>query len=402
MLKGCRIISLCHYIQGPAAVQYLADMGADVIKVEPLSGAHERHVAHAKTTVGGVSAFYLCANRNNRNLALDLKTESGRRIFLRLVETADVVVENFRAGVLDRLGLGYNKLKEHKPDLILASASGFGSSGPAANRPGQDLLIQARTGLVAATGSPAQPTPVGCAAVDAHGASLLAMGILGAYVKKLTTGKGTLVEASLFNAGIDLQMESLTYYLSGGHTREKLTRDSHLATWFLPAPYGVYEAADGFVAISTIDPKKLADTLDDDALRALTTIDRYEARDRYAAAVTVAVRKFTRAKLTELLDSAGLWNAPVQDYDDLATDPQALHNQVFRKVDINGEQATLINHPLRYDNEVPPLRKIALVLGEHTEEILLELGYCSDDIERFVRERAVGIPPERADPACAY
>jgi crotonobetainyl-CoA:carnitine CoA-transferase CaiB-like acyl-CoA transferase len=394
MLKGLRVVSLCHYLQGPAAVQYLADMGADVIKVEPLSGAHERHWSGANTYVGGVSGFLLCTNRNNRSLALDLKTESGKRIFLRLVETADVVVENFRTGVLDRLGLGYDKLKEHKPDLILASASGFGASGPMANQPGQDLLIQARSGLMSVTGPDSQPTPTGCAAVDQHGASLLAMGILGAYVKKLVSGEGTLVEANLFNAGIDLQMEGLTNYLSGGFKRERLKRDSHLATWFHQAPYGVYEAADGFIAISSrIEPKTFAEVLDSDELREMASLDRYKERDRYAVAVAAALKKFPRARIAELMNAAGLWNAPVQDYDQLAVDPQALHNKVFRTVDVNGESATLINHPLRYDGEVPPLRKLAVLLGEHTEEILQELGFTSDDIERFAHQRAIGVAP---------
>lgn len=391
MLKGLRVISLCHYLQGPAAVQYLADMGADVIKVEPLGGAHERHWSGANTYIGGVSGFLLCTNRNNRSLVLNLKTEPGRNIFLRLVETADVVVENFRAGVLDRLGLGYDKLKEHKPDLILASASGFGSSGPMANQPGQDLLVQARSGLMSVTGPVSRPTPTGCAAVDQHGASLLAMGILGAYVKKLVCGEGTLVEANLFNAGIDLQMEALTNYLSGGFKRERLDRDSHLATWFHQAPYGVYETADGFMAISSIEPGKLAEALDSDVLRDMASLDRYKERDRYAAAVAATLRKFTRARIAELMDAAGLWNAPVQDYDHLAVDPQALHNEVFRTVDVNGESATLVNHPLRYDGEVPPLRKLSVVLGEHTEEILKELGFTSDDIEHLVQQQAIGV-----------
>lgn len=391
MLKGLRVISLCHYLQGPAAVQYLADMGADVIKVEPLGGAHERHWSGANTYIGGVSGFLLCTNRNNRSLVLNLKTEPGRNIFLRLVETADVVVENFRAGVLDRLGLGYDKLKEHKPDLILASASGFGSSGPMANQPGQDLLVQARSGLMSVTGPVSRPTPTGCAAVDQHGASLLAMGILGAYVKKLVCGEGTLVEANLFNAGIDLQMEALTNYLSGGFKRERLDRDSHLATWFHQAPYGVYETADGFMAISSIEPGKLAEALDSDVLRDMASLDRYKERDRYAAAVAATLRKFTRARIAELMDAAGLWNAPVQDYDHLAVDPQALHNEVFRTVDVNGEPATLINHPLRYDGEVPPLRNLSVLLGEHTEEILKELGFTSDDIEHLVQQQAIGV-----------
>jgi crotonobetainyl-CoA:carnitine CoA-transferase CaiB-like acyl-CoA transferase len=187
-------------------------------------------------------------------------------------------------------------------------------------------------------------------------------------------------------------MEALTNYLSGGFKRERLKRDSHLATWFHQAPYGVYEAADGFIAISSrIEPKTFAEVLDSDELREMASLDRYKERDRYAAAVAVAVRKFTRARISELMDAAGLWNAPVQDYDQLAVDPQALHNKVFRTVDVNGETATLINHPLRYDGEVPPLRNLAVLLGEHTVEILQELGFTSDEIERFVEQQAIGV-----------
>lgn len=395
MLKGLKIVSLCHYLQGPAAVQYLADMGAEVIRIEPLRGAHERHWSGGNKLIGGVGGLLLCSNRNNRSLALDLKSESGRNIFLRLVKTADVVVENFRPGVLDRLKLGYDTLKEHKPDLILASASGFGSTGPLADQPGQDLLIQARSGLMAATGPANRPTPTGAAVVDQHGASLLAMGILGAYVKKLVSGEGTRVEASLLNAGIDLQMEALTYYMSGGFTRERSNRDSHIATWYHQAPYGVYEAADGFIAISTIEPKKLAEVLDSDALRELSGVERYQERDRYAAAVAGAVRNLRRDKIVALFAPEGLWCAPIQDYDDLAADPQVLHNEVFRKVDVNGTTATVVNHPLRYNGESPPLRNFAVALGEHTEEILLELGFNRKDIEEFVSQKAVRIASKR-------
>ena len=389
MLDNLKIVSLCHYLQGPAAVQYLADMGADVIKVEPPGGAHERHWSGGNVYVGGVSGFFLCTNRNNRSLALDLKSEAGRKIFLEMIKHTDVVVENFRAGVMDRLGLGYDILKQHKPDLILASASGFGASGPASNRPGQDLLIQARSGLMSVTGSANLPTPAGCAVVDQHGASLLAMGILGAYVKKLVTGQGSLVEASLFNAGIDLQMEAITNYLSGGFDRSKLKREKNLATWYHPAPYGVYEASDGFIAISTIDPSRFAEVLDCDVLRKMASIDRYTERDQFAVAVVEAVKKFTRLGLSNRLDEAGLWNAPVQDYDDLEHDPQVKHNNAIISAEVNGETAKLVNHPLRYDGEVPPLRNLAVNLGEHTKEILKELGYSERQISDFVSEGVV-------------
>jgi crotonobetainyl-CoA:carnitine CoA-transferase CaiB-like acyl-CoA transferase len=380
-LDGIRIVSFCHYLQGPAATQYLADMGADVIKIEPPRGAYERTWSAAKTYVAGVSGFFLCANRNKRSLAVDLKAPEGRELVLKLIDTAHVVVENFRPGVLDRLGFGYDALKQRKPDLIYASASGFGSTGPMAEKPGQDLLVQARCGLAAVTGTPETgPTAVGCAAVDQHGGALLAMGILGACVRRLRTGEGTRVEGSLFGAGIDLQTEALTNYLSGGHGLDRMVRNRHLATWFHEAPYGVYPCRDGDVAISLNDPGKLALALDDDALMALSEVDRYDDRDRYAQATAAAVARYTIAELAARLDPDDLWWAPVQDYDQLAQDPQARHSETFRKVDVKGSEATLVNHPLRYDGAVPELRHLAIEIGQDTAELMRELGFDDDKI----------------------
>lgn len=396
MLSQMKILSLCHYLQGPGAVQYLADMGADVIKLEPVGGAFERDWSGADVYVGGVSAFYLCANKNKRSLTLNLKTESGREIFFKLIRTVDVLVENFRPGVLDRLGVGFEELKKHKPDLIFASATGFGSSGPMVKKPGQDLLIQARSGLMAVTGTPEHPTAVGCAAVDQHGAALLAMGILGAYVKRLATGLGTRVESSLFNAAIDLQAEALTGYLSGHFTREKLKHDSHLATWFHQSPYGIYETKDGFVAISNIDPVKLAEALESPELLALAEIDRFKERDHYARVVAAAVKQRTTAQISEAFDPLGLWYAPIQDYDDLQQDPQALHNQVFRHLEIAGKKGTVINHPLRYDGQVQPLHTLALSAGQHSRDILVDLGYTQAQIDQFLRDQVTSAAPDGA------
>jgi crotonobetainyl-CoA:carnitine CoA-transferase CaiB-like acyl-CoA transferase len=218
-----RVVSFCHYLQGPACSQYLADMGADVVKVEPLKGAFERHWSGGRSYVNGVSAFSLAVNRNKRSIALDLKSPEGLEIARDLARRADVVVENYRPGVLDRLGLGYRDIKAINPAVIYASASGLGPTGPAASRPGQDLLMQARSGLIAATGGGEDgPSVVGAAVVDQHGGALLAMGILGAFVRRLQTGKGTRIESSLFAAAIDLQVEALTkYYAAPDHAKER-------------------------------------------------------------------------------------------------------------------------------------------------------------------------------------
>ena len=390
LLEGLRVLSFCHYLQGPAASQYLADMGADVVKVEPLGGAFERRWAGADTFVGDVSAFFLCANRNKRSLAVDLKSAEGKDLVLRLMAHYDVVLENYRPGVMDRLGLGYEAARKANPRIVYASASGFGTSGPMRDRPGQDLLIQARVGLMATTGDPRKaPTPVGCAAVDQHGAALLAMGILGAYVRALKTGTGTRVEASLFNAGIDLQAEALTLYYSGGQQAGVVDRDAHLATWFHQAPYGVYQLTDAFIALSLNSLPALARALGDETLTGLLDRDAYKERDSFAEAIAATLRPRRYDDLVPALDAEGIWYQRVQNYDDLRSDLQAVHNGSFREVAIGDRTATLVAHPLRYDGETPALRRLPLAVGGDTADVLTEIGLTPGEIARLARDGVI-------------
>ena len=397
MKVAMRVVSFCHYLQGPACTQYLADMGADVIKIEPLKGAFERHWSGAKSYVEGVSAFLLAANRNKRSLAVDLKNPEGREIVLRLIDKADAVVENFRPGVLDRLGLGFEAVRARRPDIIYASASGLGASGPAASRPGQDLLMQARSGLIAATGGgDSGPAVVGAAVVDQHGGALLAMGILGAYVRKLQTGIGARVEANLLGAGIDLQSEALTMYFAAPNRKNLLPRDRHVGSWYHDAPYGLYLLADCRIVLSMNDPKKLADALDCETLRGLANIDRYAERDRYARAVADALRNRRFAEVAAVFETHGIWYERVQSYEDLRSDPQAIHNETFREVTIRGKATTLINHPLRYDGKVPAFQGVPLEQGADSLELLAELGYSADEQRRLVDAGVVGIAQKEA------
>ncbi len=390
LLNGIRVISFCHFLQGPAGAQYLADMGADVIKVEPIEGAHERRWSGADVYVEGVSGFYLCANRNKRSIGIDLKSADGKEVARRLIAGADVVMENFRPGVFAKLGFDETTLADINPNLIFASASGFGSTGPMALKPGQDLLAQARSGLMSVTGAPEHgPTPVGAAIVDQHGGALLAMGILGALVRRLRDGKGTRVEASLINSAIDLQGEPLVNYFAGGMTREVLKREGNLATWFHGAPYGVYPARDGHVVISLCDAAVLADALESEELREVAGVDRYVERDDYARRLARATAPYTVAELAELFDANGIWWGPINYYDDLLADPQLNHAQVFRQVKLRGRTIHLVNHPNRYDGEVPELRVLALEIGEHTREILTELGYAESEVHRLLQAKAV-------------
>jgi len=390
LLQGIKVVSFCHFLQGPAGAQYLADMGADVIKVEPVLGAHERHWSGADVFVEGISGFYLCANRNKRSIGIDLKSEGGRQVASKLIAHADVVMENFRPGVFARLGFDDATLHRLNPRLIFASASGYGSSGPMADRPGQDLLMQAASGLINATGSPERGNvPAGAAIVDQHGGALLAMGILGALLRREREGKGTRVEASLINSAIDLQTEPLVNYFAGGFQQAVMAREHNLATWFHAAPYGVYPAQDGQIVISLCSDAALAEALDSDALRALIGCDHHKERDAVAKAVRTATARYTMAELTERFDQHDIWYAPVNTYDDLLTHPQLSHMDVFRKITVRGRTVHLINHPNRYDGQVPELRVLALEIGEHTHEIMENLGYSPSEIDGMIAAGAV-------------
>ena len=386
LLDGLKILSFCHFLQGPAAMQYLADMGADVIKIEPPGGAFERHWAGAdRARVGGVSAFFLCANRNVRSLSLDLKHPEARDVVMRLLDQRQVLAENFRPGTLDRMGLGYDAVRARKPDIIYASASGFGATGPMRARPGQDLLIQAMSGLMLATGDGRRPTPVGCAATDQHGAALFALGILGAYARWQRSGEGTRVEATLFGAAVDLQTESLVTYHASQLGNNAFERDQHLADWFHEAPYGVYEIRDAHIALSMNDIGKLADALGSDALDALRDANPFRDRDAIARCVADAVRDRGFAALSRQLDDKAIWYGRVDGYEELFANPQAEHNQIFQDVMVNGMTARLVNHPLRYDGVVPGYRSFSLQRGADTRPLLEASGFSTAEIDDLLR-----------------
>jgi crotonobetainyl-CoA:carnitine CoA-transferase CaiB-like acyl-CoA transferase len=207
-LSGIKILSLTQFLLGPAGMQYLADLGADVIKVEPPWGAWERTWSGGNHFLNGISPFFLLAHRNVRSITLDLKRPEAQEVAGRLAAGADVLVQNFRPGVVDRFGLDYETLREINPRLIYASVSGYGEESPERELPGQDLLIQAMAGLMASTGrTDDPPTPAGAAIVDQHGAALLAMGVLAALLHRERTGEGQKIEVTMVQAALDLQLE---------------------------------------------------------------------------------------------------------------------------------------------------------------------------------------------------
>lgn len=391
LLNGVRILSFNHFLAGPLAAQTLADLGADVIAVEPIEGAFQRNWAVANRFVEGDSVNHLATGRNKRSIAVNLKHPDGVTAVKKLVESADVVMENFRPGTMEKLGLGYETLKAINPGLIYAVATGFGGDGPYADRPGQDLLLQAMSGLAARTGSAdGAPTAVGAVIIDQHAASLYAMSILAALFAKAKTGEGRLVEVNLFQAAIDLQVEPLTAWLNGAASPAS-RGPAGIASWFSPGPYGIHATADGHLAISMAAPKALASALDIAALADFTEADSFVRREEITRLVTGRLKERATAEWLPLLERGRIWHAPVQDYEDLPADPQLVHMGAFKTVDgAYGEPVTMVMHPARYDGKSPEVRLVPQRLGAQTRDILSEAGYGHDEIETLVAGGAVG------------
>ena len=389
MLKGIKVVSLTHYLQGPSAVQLLADAGADVIKVEPPKGAFERHWSGHDAFLGGVSVFFLLANRNQRSIALDLRSEQGKEIALKLIGEADVLVENYRPGVLDKLGFGYEAMKEHNPRLVYCSCTGYGSTGPYVQRPGQDLLLQAMSGMAMLSGEgDSAPVAVGSAIVDQHAATLAAFGVLTALLARQHTGFGQRVDSNLLNAALDLQIEPFNYYLNKGDLWPRSS--PAMGTRFHPAPYGIYRTADDWIAISLSDMNNLSHAFDEPALKEYSKHDQSLKRDE----INSRVAELLLGKGTEqwflIFDEHDVWHAPVNDYRQVEQDPQVQWNQNIVEFEYpSAGKIRLLNHPLRYDGQAPPLRRLPPLHGEHSREILGELGYGSEEVEKLFTQSVV-------------
>lgn len=385
MLEGIKVLSFTHFLQGPVAVQMLADVGADVIKIEPPGGAFERSWTGFDAYVEGVSMFFLLGNRNQRSISLDLRDERAREIVWRLIKEADVLIENYRPGVLQRMGFGYDDVREINPRLVYCSCTGYGSSGPYLKRPGQDLLLQAISGMTMLSGeADSPPTPVGSAIVDQHAAALAAFGVVTALQARERTGKGTLVESNLLNAALDLQIEPFTYYLNKGPLWPRTNPPT--GSRFHPAPYGIYRTLDGWIAVSLTPTEKLAAALSQPMLAGFShPKDNVRRRDELNRIVYDALTTRTTADWMTTFDEHDIWYAPVNDYEQVEADPQVAHNRII--MEVNHPQAgpvRLLAHPVRYDGAAPPLTRQPPRQGEHTREVLAELGYEPHEINTLV------------------
>lgn len=384
-LDGVTVLSFNHFLSGPAAAQFLGDIGADVIAIEPLNGAFQRNWAVGNRFVDDTSVNHMTTGRNKRSVAIDLKSPEGLAVVRRLLARADVVMENFRPGTLDKLGLSEAEMRKVNPRLIYAATTGYGGDGPYSARPGQDVLLQAMSGLAAHTGSmETGPVAIGTVPIDHHAAALTVAGILAALFQRERTGQGTRVEVNMLQAALDLQGESITAWMNGAE-RAGPRGQAGMANWFSPAPYGIYAVKDGHVMISMSRPAELAQALDLPQLADFTEKDGFDRRAEISAMVAQGMAALTADQALERLAGAGVWHELVRDYDNLRDNPQVRHLGAFIDAQTQGgSPMTMLAHPIRYDGATPPVRLAPQPLGGQTREVLAEAGFAAGEIEALI------------------
>ena len=392
-LQGLTVIELAHIMAGPVCGRMLADMGADVIKVERVPEGDAAR-GFAPPLIDGESAAFMMMNRNKRGIAVNLKAEAGKDIVKRLLKDADIVIENYRKGTMERLGLGYEKLRDMNPGLIYCEISGFGRTGPYADLGGFDLVAQGYSGLMSITGEGSDQPPVKCGppVTDITAGVLATMGVLAAYVERLKTGRGQRVDTSLFEAGITQTFWQSAIALATGVSPEPMG-SAHP----LNAPYEAFETADGWLTIGPSNEATwqrlppvlgLAKLLDDE--RFLKNIDRMRNREALNEALAPAFKQRETDEWLTLLEKSGVPAGPVLSIGDMLAHPQAR----ARAMVVEAEHPSLgpietIGFPVKFSATPAAIGRGAPRLGEDTVEVLGELGYSAAEVEQLVQEDVV-------------
>jgi crotonobetainyl-CoA:carnitine CoA-transferase CaiB-like acyl-CoA transferase len=389
-LDGVRVLDFTQMMMGPWATQFLGDLGADVIKVErPGTGEWERGLRAMGKLLDGDSPFFLAMNRNKKSLSLNLKDRRAQDAVRRLAATADLVVENFRPGVMDRLGLGYDDLRAINPSIVYVTGSGFGPDGPYVDRPGQDLLIQSMSGLAAYGGRRDDPpTPSGSSIVDASTALLVAFSAMVGLFHRERTGEGQRIDVSLFNTAIALQCQELAAFLNLPDRWDR--SEAGIGGAWLSAPFGIYRTADGHLAIAMASLSMLGDLLEIPELAAYNDDDRaYGERDDVYRMIQARLLARETAAWVELLATRDVWCAPVASFEDVVDDPQVRHNELLTTVERpNGEPMRVVGMPVRFSVTPGTVRSGPPGVGQHTDEVLASIGFSEEEI-RSMRDEGV-------------
>lgn len=392
-LSGLVVVELTNVMAGPVGGLLLADMGAEVVKVERLPGGDDTRRA-IPPEIQGESATFMIVNRNKRGIAVDLKHPDGLQVVRRLIDKADVVIENFRPGTMEKLGLGYEVLRASNPGLIYCKITGFGLNGPYAKRAGYDLIAQGMSGIMSLTGEgPGRPpVKVGVPIGDVTAGILASTGVLAAYIERLRTGEGQYVDTSLYEASLVHTYWQVAMAFATGESAGPMGSAHPVA-----APYQAIPTQDGWINIGAVSQAtwvgmtrvlQLEHLLEDE--RFASNRERMANRDLLISIISEAMRSNTTDYWVEKFEQAGVPAGPVRKIKDMLEDPQTLARDMVIEVDhpIAG-QVQALGLPIKFSHGNGVTRRGAPQYGEHTAEVLQELGYSSEDIAALAASQAV-------------
>ena len=391
-LSGIRVVDLSRVLAGPFCTMILGDLGAEVVKVEAPGGSDETR-GWGPPYTGGESAYYLTANRNKRAITLNLKHPQGKEIFLRMVKEADVLVENFKVGTLERMGLAPEKLLELNPRLVIGEITGFGQSGPLRELPGYDYIVQALGGLMSITGSEESgPMKVGVAIVDVLTGLFTAIGILAALQERERSGRGQVVDVALLDVSVSALVNVASNYLVSGKL-PRLLGNAHPNI----VPYQAFQARDQQMVVAVGNDRQFArfaevigrPDLAEDA-RFSTNPARLDHREELIAIIQEALKKRTAQEWMDRLQEVGVPCAPIQTLDQVFRHKQVLERGMV--VDMEhptAERVRLVGSPLHLSRTPVSYRSHPPLVGEHTDEVLRALGYTEDEVQQFRSEGVV-------------
>ena len=391
-LAGIKVLELAQIMAGPTCGMMLADMGADVIKIEKIPGGDDSR-SYREPRVNGVSAPFLVLNRNKRGLALDLKHPKGVEVLKRLVVQSDVLTENYRMGTMEKLCIGYADLKKIHPGLIYATVSGYGRTGPLAEKPGFDLIAQGFSGLMSITGHPGQaPAKTGNSVADINAGILACVGILAALIHKMKTGEGQLIETSLMEAAMQQTYWQAAMFFATGVSAGPLG-SAHPLT----APYQAFKTQDGYVNIGGANQpnwERIADTLGHPEWktdpRFETNTQRLAHQDALTQAIESVLTQRPTAHWIATFESAGVPVGPVNSIEQAFTHPQAIAREmVVETVHPKAGRVKGVGHPVKFSALPRPEPRPAPELGEHSRHILSGFGFSEQEITELIAERVV-------------
>ena len=398
MLAGIRVLDLSRVLAGPYCAMLLADLGADVIKVERPHRGDDLREWRARTGQGGMSAVFAAVNRNKRGIALDLQDPEGARLLRELAARSDVLVENFVPGVADRLGVGYAAVSALNPGIVYVSVSGFGQTGPYAQRPGYNTIAQGMGGLMGVTGMPGDPPTRAGGSIADIAAAYLAFGAVGvALVHRLRSGRGQHLDVNLLAATLGLLPDPVAHFFDSGKRPPRVGNRNPTLT-----PAEAFRTQDGWLNVVLMNPEqwdRFCRVLGDEVLRTearfATNLGRLEHHAEMKARVEAALATGTTVEWVTRFEAASIAGGPIYELDEVFSDPQIRHLGLLAEVEqptyeAHGGRARMLGFPFRASATPPSIRRPAPLLGEHTAEVLTKvLGLSAAEVSRLASDGAI-------------